>query len=135
VDTLFFNPLRSIALFPIFPDPVYFNEPALTARHVVFWSMRTAFDYRSLPVLDSAFSPDATIIALVHGSCVTLWDVESNQVLKTLDAGAGINLCRLAFKGAEGRFLVSTGQDRGVIVWDLLSCEGEYYVRPKYASC
>jgi NET1-associated nuclear protein 1 (U3 small nucleolar RNA-associated protein 17) len=86
--------------------------------------VRTSFEYRSLPVYDSAFSPDATMIVLAHGSSITLWDVETNQLLRALDVGKDFDLRKLAFVGEEGRFLVGAGVKRGVVVWDLLSCQG-----------
>ena len=67
----------------------------------------------------AAFSPDGTIIVLVHGPVVTLWDVESNVLLKVLDAGRQVDKC--LFVG--DRYLVAAGA--GLVVWDLLSCEGK----------
>ena len=69
----------------------------------------------------AAFSPDGTIVALVHGPVVTLWDVESNVLLKVLDAGRQVDKC--LFVG--DRYLVAAGA--GLVVWDLLSCEGEHF--------
>lgn len=72
-----------------------------------------------MPIHASAFSPDGTIVALVHGPVVTLWDVQSNVMLRVLDAGREVNKC--LFVG--DRHLVAGGE--GLVVWDLLSCEGE----------
>jgi len=69
----------------------------------------------------AAFSPDGTIVALVHGPVVTLWDVESNVLLKVLDAGRQVDKC--LFVG--DRYLVAGGA--GLVVWDLLSCEGKHF--------
>jgi NET1-associated nuclear protein 1 (U3 small nucleolar RNA-associated protein 17) len=68
----------------------------------------------------AAFSPDGTIVVLVHGPVVTLWDVESNVLLKVLDAGRQVDKC--LFVG--DRYLVFAGA--GLVVWDLLSCEGKF---------
>ncbi|WVW83264.1 hypothetical protein I302_105283 [Kwoniella bestiolae CBS 10118] len=89
----------------------------------LYWSCRSTFDYRGMPICDSAFSPDGTIVALAHGSVVTLWDVESNVLLKVFDTPSGLDIKKTGFVGDEGRYLVGAGQDTGVIVWDLLSCE------------
>lgn len=67
----------------------------------------------------AAFSPDGTIVVLVHGPVVTLWDVESNVLLKVLDAGRQVDKC--LFVG--DRYLVAAGAC--LVVWDLLSCEGK----------
>lgn len=90
----------------------------------MFWSIRSTFSYRSMPIHASAFSPDGTIVALVHGAVITLWDVQSNVMLRVLDAGREVTKC--LFVG--DRHLVAGGE--GVVVWDLLSCEGE----PDYLS-
>ena len=88
----------------------------------VFWSARSSFGYRSLPIYDASFSADATILALAHGSIVTLWDVETNSLLRTLDSGLS-DVRQLGFVGGESRYLVASERYRGVAVWDLLSCE------------
>jgi len=77
-----------------------------------------------MQIYAAAFSPDGTIIVLVHGPVVTLWDVESNVLLKVLDAGRQVDKC--LFVG--DRYLVAGGA--GLVVWDLLSCEGKspYYL-------
>ncbi|WVQ70239.1 uncharacterized protein L199_008465 [Kwoniella botswanensis] len=95
-------------------------KPALIE---LYWSCRSTFDYRSMPISDSAFSPDGTIVVLAHGSVVTLWDVESNVLLKVFDPPSGIDVKKTGFVGDEGRYLIGAGEDHGVIVWDLLSCE------------
>ncbi|WWD15791.1 hypothetical protein CI109_100215 [Kwoniella shandongensis] len=89
----------------------------------LYWSCRSTFDYRNMPILNASFSPDATIVALAHGSVVTLWDVESNILLKVLDSGSSADVQKVGFVGSEGRFLAGAGADKGVIVWDLLSCD------------
>ncbi|KAK4689971.1 NET1-associated nuclear protein 1 (U3 small nucleolar RNA-associated protein 17), partial [Tremellales sp. Uapishka_1] len=89
----------------------------------VFWAMRSSFNYRNLPIYSAAFSSDATIIAMTHGPVVTLWDVESNVLLRVLDSGAIKNSQQLAFVGSEGRYLAVSGVSSGVAVWDLLSCD------------
>jgi NET1-associated nuclear protein 1 (U3 small nucleolar RNA-associated protein 17) len=77
-----------------------------------------------MPIHDASFSPDGTLVALAHGSVVSLWDTESNALLRTLDGGAISDVRKLAFVGAEGRYLVGSGS-KGFVVWDLLSCEGK----------
>ncbi|OWZ80139.1 NET1-associated nuclear protein 1 (U3 small nucleolar RNA-associated protein 17) [Cryptococcus neoformans Tu401-1] len=89
----------------------------------LYWSCRSTFNYRNLPIRASAFSPDASILALSHGSVVSLWDVSSNILLKVLDSGLTSDIMTIGFIGKEGRWLVGTGKGSGVAVWDLLSCE------------
>ncbi|WVF72330.1 hypothetical protein IAT40_007143 [Kwoniella sp. CBS 6097] len=89
----------------------------------LYWSCRSTFDYRGLPIYDAAFSSDATIVAITHGTVITFWDVESNILLKVLDTTSGSEISKVKFIGSEGRYLVGSGAEKGVIVWDLLSCE------------
>lgn len=51
--------------------------------------------------------------------------MESNGLLKVLDAGAGLGISRIGFVGETGRYLAGTGEKRGIILWDLLSCQGQ----------
>lgn len=81
-----------------------------------------------MPIYASAFSPDGTIVALVHGPVVTLWDVESNVMLRVLDAGREVTKC--LFVG--DRYLVAAGA--GLVVWDLLACEGETFPLDKFVE-
>jgi len=40
--------------------------------------------YRNLPAGIAAFSDDGSLLAVVFGSCITLWDPENNQLKETL---------------------------------------------------
>ena len=103
------------------------NQANICSRPV-YWTQRSAWSYRNFPVHAAAFSRDGTIAALAHGPVVSLWDIESNNLLKVLAAGAG-EVKELLFVGDEGRYLVGAGQ--GLISWDLFSCEGMF---PLFAS-
>ncbi|OCF39890.1 NET1-associated nuclear protein 1 (U3 small nucleolar RNA-associated protein 17) [Kwoniella heveanensis CBS 569] len=94
----------------------------------LYWSCRSTFDYRGMPILDAAFSSDATIVAITHGSVITLWDVESNILLKVLDTTSGTVISKIRFIGSEGRYLVGSGEEQGLVVWDLLSCEAAWAI-------
>lgn len=76
-----------------------------------------------MPIHSAAFAPDATIVALAHGGVITLWDVESNALLKTLD-GVVEGVCDVGYVGEEGRYLAAIGK-KGLAVWDMLTCEGQ----------
>jgi NET1-associated nuclear protein 1 (U3 small nucleolar RNA-associated protein 17) len=79
-----------------------------------------------MPILDAVFSPDSTILALAHGSVITLWDVEKNVLLKALDGGLS-EVRQIGFVGDDGRYLAASAGSRGLAVWDLLSCEGKLH--------
>ena len=78
-----------------------------------------------MPISAAAFSPDATILVLAHAAVLTLWDVESNALLRVLDGGVVQDMHSVVFVGGDGRYLAAGGSKFGVAVWDLLSCEGE----------
>lgn len=88
----------------------------------MYWSARSTFSYRSLPIYAAAISPDSTIVALTHGDVITLWDLATNALLSTLDSSA-FDVHHLVFVGNEGRSLAAAGKGSGVALWDLLSCE------------
>lgn len=77
-----------------------------------------------MPIHAAAFSSDATIVALAHGAVVTLWDVDSNILLKVLEDASVSDAHKVAFVGPEGQYLVAAGKRSGIAVWDLLSCGG-----------
>lgn len=85
-----------------------------------YWSNRSTFSYRSLPVYAAAFSPDSTLVALAHGTVVTLWNTASNVMVRALESS--IDARKIAFVGGEGRYLAVGGAQKGIAVWDLLSC-------------
>lgn len=90
-----------------------------------------------MPIYAAVFSPDATIIALAQGPVITLWDVETNVLLKVLDNTAISDARQVSFVGSESRYLMAGGRSSGVAVWDLLSCEGtaSINVRKGIADC
>ncbi|KAL7422218.1 NET1-associated nuclear protein 1 [Cryptotrichosporon argae] len=90
------------------------------ANTEVYWSLRSTFTYRALPIHASAYAPDGTIVALAHGRAVTLWDSASNVILCALEGAVDV---RHALFVNDGRHLVGAGHGRGLVVWDLLSCE------------
>ncbi|EIW69565.1 hypothetical protein TREMEDRAFT_71675 [Tremella mesenterica DSM 1558] len=89
----------------------------------VYWSLRSTFSYRSMPIYSASVSADSTILALAHGPLVTLWDLFSNVLLRVLDSGAFGESQRVGFAGPESRYLVCAGATQGLAVWDLLICE------------
>lgn len=69
----------------------------------------------------AGFSPDSSLVVLVHGLTVTLWDSARNVFMRTLEST--VDGRKLGFAGPEGRYIVVSGGKTGVAVWDLLSCE------------
>jgi NET1-associated nuclear protein 1 (U3 small nucleolar RNA-associated protein 17) len=93
-------------------------------NRTAFWALRSSFNYQGLPVFSSAISVDGSLLALAHGSVVTLWETSSNVLLRVFDTADIEGVRKVQFLGSEGRWLALAGQTRGVGVWDLLSCQG-----------
>lgn len=51
---------------------------------------------------------------------VTLWNASSNVMVRALEST--VDARKVTFAGSEGRYLVIGGAQKGVAVWDLLSC-------------
>ena len=82
-----------------------------------------------MPIYAAVFALDSTIIAVAHGPVITLWDTDSNALLKVLDNVSIQDARKIAFIEPDGRYLVAAGGSSGLAVWDLLSCEGELQLR------
>ncbi|CAK9780920.1 WD40 repeat-like protein [Cutaneotrichosporon oleaginosum] len=86
----------------------------------LYWSLRSTFNYRALPVHAGGFSPDGSLVVLVHGPVITLWNAATNVFVRALESP--VDARKLAFAGPEGRYIVTAARI-GVAVWDVLSCE------------
>ncbi|ORX39739.1 WD40-repeat-containing domain protein [Kockovaella imperatae] len=89
-----------------------------------FWTLRNTFSYRDMPIYAACFSPDATIVALAHGSVLSLWDAQTDVLLKTLSGP--LETRQMSFITSDGRYLATAGFRSGLSVWDLLSCQAAY---------
>lgn len=79
---------------------------------------KTLFNLKQRPVTCLAISLDSKILAAGNGldADIKLWDLSNGQLLATLKGHANVNC--LAFS-PDGKFLVSGGHDRRVIMWDV----------------
>lgn len=67
-------------------------------------------------VLDLAFSPDGRMLAAGASDALTLWDVESREIItRTMAARSG---AELAFS-PDGRWLAFVGEENRIRLWDL----------------
>ncbi|KAL7417577.1 hypothetical protein BDY24DRAFT_437908 [Mrakia frigida] len=85
----------------------------------------TLFSHRNLPIHDSTWAPDASLLALAQGSVVTLWDPLTSVLRGTLSCSEFAktpkgSITKVEFVGEDGRWLVGTGAKKGVVVWDLV---------------
>lgn len=91
------------------------------------WQCLYSLSYRSLGAVNASFSKDGSLLAIAHkGDKVALWDVESGNLVKAFNVredDIGKIRC-VAFGGLLGTRLIAGGE-KGHVIWDLLTCEGE----------
>ncbi|MCO5596109.1 hypothetical protein L7F22_050169 [Adiantum nelumboides] len=79
-----------------------------------YWYARSIFDHRGLPAEAMTWSADGSLLAIVQGSCVSVWEPDSNALvhvfaLPGISEGiqsAGKKAC-LSFAGKGGRYIAS----------------------------
>jgi WD40 repeat protein len=101
-----------------------------------FFVPHTLFSHRSLPIYDSAWSPDGAVLALAQGSVVTLWDPASSTLRGTLacsEFGKG-EVRKVEFVGKDGRWIIGAGQKKGLVAWDLVNGSGESISRSTFRA-
>ncbi|CAE7232872.1 unnamed protein product [Rhizoctonia solani] len=85
-----------------------------------FWICAASFSYRNHTPSKALFSPDGSLLAVIHGQCITLWDTENTTT------PCGVLSCvetkdprELVFVGSSGRYVAVLGAQT-VVVWDLV---------------
>lgn len=94
------------------------------------WQCTYSLSYRSLEVIKTAFSPDASLLAVSHATGkVTLWDTATGGLVKAFSVVENQigRLSALIFAGSQGTLLIAGGA-KGHVVWDILTCEGELHI-------
>ncbi|CEL53876.1 WD repeat-containing protein 75 OS=Xenopus laevis GN=wdr75 PE=2 SV=1 [Rhizoctonia solani AG-1 IB] len=85
-----------------------------------FWICAASFGYRNHTPSKALFSPDGSLLAVIHGQCITLWDTENTTVPRgALSCVETKDPRELAFVGSSGRYLAVLGAQT-VVVWDLV---------------
>ncbi|KAG9047512.1 hypothetical protein FS837_002097 [Tulasnella sp. UAMH 9824] len=88
------------------------------------WVNRATLTYREEPPLHLSFSPDGSVLAVAHGSYVTLWDGQSHALLYAISSLPFRKVNTVHFVGSNGRYLVVSGDSKDAIVWDVLKNKG-----------
>lgn len=70
-------------------------------------------------ITDIVFSPDGNVLAASNNRFITIWDVNSQQIIATL-SGHTAQVLKLDFDGT-GNFLISASRDASVRIWDMKS--------------
>lgn len=99
------------------------------------WVCQYSFNVRSLPALDSAFSHDASLLAVLHPGSISLWSTETARLVRSITIAPGTQqVDKICFAGLQGDLIaVSGGQT--LTFWDLLSCEGNLYLCNNISTC
>lgn len=67
-------------------DPV--SKPTASRPYSFEWLKSTCLSYRDLKALDSTFSEDGTVMAVLHPQCVSIWDILGHRLIKTIGSGS-----------------------------------------------
>ncbi|KAG8713227.1 hypothetical protein FRC08_013524 [Ceratobasidium sp. 394] len=84
-----------------------------------FWICTASFSYREHVPSRVLFSPDGTLLAVVHGPCVTLWDAQTQRMCGALSCVEVKEPREVVFVGKSGRYVAVLG-DGAVVLWDLV---------------
>ncbi|KAG5647763.1 hypothetical protein DXG03_008486 [Asterophora parasitica] len=84
-----------------------------------FWVTRSTFGFRSVLPQSAIWSRDASLLAVVFGPCVALYDPATNILFQTLTSPEGGASKSVHFIGREGRYLAVVGH-HSVTLWDLV---------------
>ncbi|KAG0148074.1 hypothetical protein CROQUDRAFT_61088 [Cronartium quercuum f. sp. fusiforme G11] len=85
------------------------------------WLKSSSLSYRALDALDSSFSEDGTVMAVLHSQCVSIWNIPEHQLLKTVGSGSRARLGvlrKVCFVGASMNKLMILGR-RGFEIIEL----------------
>ncbi|KDN37155.1 WD40 repeat-like protein [Tilletiaria anomala UBC 951] len=89
-------------------------------RREVFWSLSSVFSYRGNVAREISFSPDGTLLAVAHGTAVTIWDLTSNAMRLAFVLPDVKSFYHVCIGGRRGRFVAASG-GKIAIVWDLIT--------------
>ncbi|GAA96159.1 uncharacterized protein L969DRAFT_43650 [Mixia osmundae IAM 14324] len=86
------------------------------------WSCRSVFDCRQQSAFAAAFSFDGSLLAIAHQTCVSLWNVRSLALLRSISSPNATLVSSIVFAGKHGQFLVYGGRN-GISVCDVYTCD------------
>ncbi|QRW24650.1 3-ketoacyl-CoA-thiolase, peroxisomal protein [Rhizoctonia solani] len=85
-----------------------------------FWMCASSFSYRNHTPSKALFSPDGSLLAVIHGQCITLWDSENTTIPRgALSCVETKGPRELVFVGSSGRYIAVLGAQT-VVLWDLV---------------
>ena len=117
---------RKKALKVSFADPCHLTT---SDRFLVFWALRSSLEYRGKMPTRTTWSPDGSLLAVLHESCVTLWDPATNTLRQVLACPEVSSVKHASFVGNHGRYLAVAGEKEWVL-WDLIVTTGKSMPHP-----
>ncbi|KAG9128016.1 hypothetical protein FRC07_006130 [Ceratobasidium sp. 392] len=84
-----------------------------------FWICAASLSYRDHIPTRALFSSDGSLLAIVHGPCVTLWDVQTHKMCGALSCVEVKEPREVVFVGKSGRYIALLGEG-AVVLWDLV---------------
>ncbi|XP_046846003.1 WD repeat-containing protein 75-like [Xenia sp. Carnegie-2017] len=86
------------------------------------WHCQSVGYFRDEPVSDAAFSSDGSLLAVVYGKVITLWDPYINEQKKTLCSPFAENIRNIAFGRKVCSHILLATTKHYFMAWNLLSC-------------
>ncbi|XP_052259102.1 WD repeat-containing protein 75-like isoform X2 [Dreissena polymorpha] len=87
------------------------------------WTCESVGFYRDLAAGSVEFSDDGSLLAVVFGPCITLWEPDNNLLRHTLVSNTSSHCVKHVMFGRHGcsQYLLSTTQNT-LTVWSLITC-------------
>jgi NET1-associated nuclear protein 1 (U3 small nucleolar RNA-associated protein 17) len=98
------------------------ESSSIYKKGVMVWRCESVGFFRSLPIGDTSFSADGSLLAVTFGPTLTVWVPETNQLKCSLtELHVQINLSHVQFGMIDCGHLVVTGSPVNINVWHLLT--------------
>ncbi|CAB3987441.1 WD repeat-containing 75 [Paramuricea clavata] len=91
-------------------------------EHREAWLCQSVGYLRDEPVDDATFSSDGSLLAVVYGQVITLWDPCINEQKTTLYSPYAQNIRRVTFGRQSCSHIILASTTHHLMAWDLLSC-------------
>ena len=115
---------RDLGAMSLWPEALkLYGHNTELARLASTVSARTGPSFDSSDYLKDVFVASSAKARDVEAACIRIWDVKSNRCVQVLSGGHRSTVAALSFS-PDGRYLVSSGKDRRLCVWQRLE-EGE----------
>lgn len=98
------------------------ESSSIYKKGIMVWRCESVGFFRNLPIGDTGFSADGSLLAVTFGPTLTVWVPETNQLKCSLtELHSKINLSHVQFGMVDCGHLVVTGSSVNINVWHLLT--------------